>query len=300
MAYEQYKVMIMPTKKDETPLRRLLAGSMAGVTSVLFSYPLELIRVRLAYEVTTLKNTLSLASTIRTIYNEPNPFIHPPPPPPPPSTTSPSTTSLSSTPAQPTSRFMRPIAGIANFYRGFFPTVYGMIPYAGVSFLTYETLKSFFVHNSFLKKYARVNYDPSSSSPSSNTHARSGKRNTETELKAWAYLTCGALSGGLAQTCSYPFEVIRRNMQVAGGRYKAPPPPPPVAAASARTAAAVAAVAAAGPPLNTTWETARFIWQRNGFRGFFVGLTIGYVKVAPMFAVSFYVYEWMKQRLGID
>jgi solute carrier family 25 protein 16 len=47
-------------------------------------------------------------------------------------------------------------------------------------------------------------------------------------------------------------------------------------------------------------ETARAIWLERGFRGFWVGLTIGYVKVVPMVAVSFYVYERAKGSLGIS
>lgn len=31
MSYEQYKIMFMPTKDKHTPLRRLLAGSFAGI-----------------------------------------------------------------------------------------------------------------------------------------------------------------------------------------------------------------------------------------------------------------------------
>ena len=46
-------------------------------------------------------------------------------------------------------------------------------------------------------------------------------------------------------------------------------------------------------------ETARLIFREKGVRGFFVGLTIGYVKVVPMVAVSFYVYERGKTLLGI-
>lgn len=31
--------------------------------------------------------------------------------------------------------------GIAAFYKGYFPTIAGVLPYAGVSFFTYDTLK---------------------------------------------------------------------------------------------------------------------------------------------------------------
>jgi solute carrier family 25 protein 16 len=41
------------------------------------------------------------------------------------------------------------------------------------------------------------------------------------------------------------------------------------------------------------------ILRERGIRGFFVGLTIGYVKVVPLAAVSFYTYERMKLILGI-
>ena len=47
------------------------------------------------------------------------------------------------------------------------------------------------------------------------------------------------------------------------------------------------------------WETGKRIGRERGWRGFFVGLGIGYVKVVPMAAVSFYVYERGKVLLGV-
>src|ERR1039458_7748572 len=47
LAYEQIRAVIIHSPEHETPIRRLLSGSMAGVTSVFFTYPLELVRVRL-------------------------------------------------------------------------------------------------------------------------------------------------------------------------------------------------------------------------------------------------------------
>jgi solute carrier family 25 protein 16 len=46
-------------------------------------------------------------------------------------------------------------------------------------------------------------------------------------------------------------------------------------------------------------EVGRRIWRERGWRGYWVGLSIGYVKVVPMVAVSFWVYERGKGWLGI-
>jgi solute carrier family 25 protein 16 len=46
-------------------------------------------------------------------------------------------------------------------------------------------------------------------------------------------------------------------------------------------------------------EVAKRIYMERGWRGFFVGLTIGYVKVIPLAATSFYAYERGKYYLGI-
>jgi solute carrier family 25 protein 16 len=47
-------------------------------------------------------------------------------------------------------------------------------------------------------------------------------------------------------------------------------------------------------------DTTKEIYKVKGIKGFYVGLSIGYLKVTPMVAVSFAVYERMKQALDID
>ena len=69
LAYEQIRAVLIPNKNHETPLRRLLSGSLAGVTSVFFTYPLEVVRVRLAFE-TKREGRSSLTSICRQIYHE--------------------------------------------------------------------------------------------------------------------------------------------------------------------------------------------------------------------------------------
>lgn len=102
-----------------------------------------------------------------------------------------------------------------------------MIPYAGVSFLTYGTLKRYI--SQLIPALA--------------------------ERKTSKDLVCGAVAGMVSQTASYPFEVVRRRMQVGG----------------------------ADRGGGITWRQAiTGIYQARGWRGFFVGLSIGYLKVIPM------------------
>lgn len=177
------------------------------MTSVLVTYPLELIRVRLAYQTKASERT-SLRQAVKAIYHEAH--------------ANPIPTSTSSS----VSSFTRSIP-LYPFYRGFSISIVGMIPYAGVSFLTYGTLKRHI-----------TNYVPYFES-------RKTQRN----------LFCGAIAGAVSQTASYPFEVVRRRMQVGG----------------------------VGGGMGISWrEGVRTIYSQRGWRGFFVGLSIGYLKVVPM------------------
>lgn len=96
---------------------------------------------------------------------------------------------------------------ILNFYRGFLPTVAGIVPYAGVSFWTYGWMTRLARFHPTLSRYTRQNKlgddDP--------THRMDDQRRRLAEkppLKAWAELLCGGVAGLVAQTSSYPLEVI--------------------------------------------------------------------------------------------
>lgn len=254
VAYEQYRALIIGAKQHETWFRRFSAGALAGVTSVLFTYPLEVIRVRLAFE-TGVRST-SLVNLCKKIYHEQ------------PLPKSPSTAAHSSSAvvrgvagaATTTAQAVAPRTGIINFYRGFSTTMLGMVPYAGMSFLTHDTIGDVF-RSSLLRKHATL------------PQPANAPADKAAPLKAWAELTAGGISGAVSQTISYPLEVIRRRMQVAGA-------------------------VGDGHRLRIA-ETAGMIFRERGLPGFFVGLTIGYVKIVPMAAVSFYTYERSKTILGI-
>jgi solute carrier family 25 protein 16 len=135
---------------------------------------------------------------------------------------------------------------VLKFYRGFTVSLAGIVPYAGTAFLTWGYLRATFIPVA---------------------------PNGRPRATPFADLGIGALSGALAQTVSYPFEVVRRRMQVGG-------------------------LTSPGHWLH--WgETVRAIWARGGARGFFVGLSIGYLKIIPMNAVSFAVWQGMKGLLDL-
>lgn len=246
LAYEQIRAVIIPKSEFETPWRRLISGSLAGVTSVFFTYPLEVMRVRLAFE--TKRKGAGLVDICRRIYHEVPSVPHT------------ATAGGVIGGAENAVQALVPKSGLANFYRGFSATILGMLPYAGMSFLTHDTAGDLLRRPS-LRRYTTL--------PKPEHYAR----DKPAPLRSWAELFAGGMAGLVSQTSAYPLEVIRRRMQVGG-------------------------TVGDGRRLRIV-ETAKLISMERGWRGFFVGLTIGYVKVVPMVAVSFYVYERGKGWLGI-
>lgn len=228
---------------------------MAGITSVFFTYPLEVMRVRLAFE-TKRTGRSSLFSICRQIYHE-HPVQKSDA-----AALQKGSGAVASAVNSTVSKIegVAPRTGLVNFYRGFTPTLLGMLPYAGMSFLTHDTVGDLLRHPSIVKYTTlpkKEGHPPGKPAP----------------LRSWAELTSGGVAGVVSQTASYPLEVIRRRMQVSGA-------------------------VGDGHRLRIG-ETAAMILREKGVGGFFVGLSIGYVKVIPLAAVSFYTYERMKLVFGI-
>ena len=126
------------------PHRSFVAGSLAGIVSTTFTYPLDLARARMAVTHKERYNSLK-AVFQKTIAEE----------------------------------------GFLTLYKGYTPTVLGVIPYAGTSFFTYETLKR--LHSDFV--------------------------NATREPNPWERMLFGAIAGLVGQSASYPLDIIRRRMQ---------------------------------------------------------------------------------------
>ncbi|XP_049930863.1 mitochondrial coenzyme A transporter SLC25A42-like [Epinephelus moara] len=149
-AHEQYKGLLggyYGFQGKALPLiPRFLAGSMAGLTAAMLTYPLDMVRARMA--VTPKEMYSNILHVFMRITREEGP---------------------------------------KTLYRGFTPTMLGVIPYAGLSFFTYDTLKKIHAeHSGRSQPY---------------THER---------------LAFGACAGLIGQSASYPLDVVRRRMQTAG------------------------------------------------------------------------------------
>ncbi|KAJ8750986.1 hypothetical protein K2173_016167 [Erythroxylum novogranatense] len=116
MTYEQYRRWIILTFPDigRGPVLDLVAGSFAGGTAVLFTYPLDLVRTKLAYQVvgSAKVNISGLASNEQVYRGIADCF----------------------------SRTFKD-SGFRGLYRGVAPSLYGIFPYAGLKFYFYEEMK---------------------------------------------------------------------------------------------------------------------------------------------------------------
>ncbi|XP_034566859.1 mitochondrial coenzyme A transporter SLC25A42-like [Notolabrus celidotus] len=128
------------------PFPRLLAGSLAGITATMLTFPLDTVRARMA--VTAKEMYSNIMHVFMRISQE---------------------------------------EGFKTLYRGFTPTILGVIPYAGITFFTYETLKKL--------------------------HTERTKRSQPYPHERLAF---GASAGLIGQSASYPLDVVRRRMQTAG------------------------------------------------------------------------------------
>ena len=120
MAFEQYKKLLR-VERTGTPAS-FVAGRLAGSTGQLVTYPLD--RARAVMAVTNAgsgagRQYSNLVVVFVSIYRE---------------------------------------EGLLSLYRGLTPTLLGVIPYAGTSFFTYETLKGWCQQNSAIVLVSKLLY----------------------------------------------------------------------------------------------------------------------------------------------
>ncbi|EGD75251.1 solute carrier family 25 [Salpingoeca rosetta] len=189
----------------------LFAGSTAGICAVCTTYPLDVLRSRMAFKV---GDDLTVRQAVRDILHT---------------------------------------EGSAAFFRGLKPTLAGMIPYAGVSFFCYENFKAAILSIPALRQ----------------------RRDDPRHLNPLANIAVGGVAGAVAQTVSYPLDVVRRRMQLDAHR-------PDQA-----------------PRYRSIAQALKAIYAENGMRSLFRGLTINYIREIPQAGVAYTAYELLKRLLKV-
>lgn len=132
--------------------------------------------------------------------------------------------------------------GWLALYRGIIPTVAGVAPYVGLNFMVYEMARSFVTPE--------------------------GEKNPGTLGK----LLAGATSGAVAQTCTYPFDVLRRRFQIN-------------------------TMSGMGYQYKSIADALKIIVAQEGLKGLYKGIVPNLLKVAPSMASSWASFEFARDTL---
>ncbi|EFJ06594.1 hypothetical protein SELMODRAFT_233298 [Selaginella moellendorffii] len=142
------------SEAELNPVLRLGAGACAGIIAMSATYPMDMIRGRLTVQTKGSESSY-------------NGMLH-------------------------AARTIVRMEGWQALYKGWLPSVIGVVPYVGLNFAVYESLKDYIVKE-----------EPFGPVPGS-------------ELAVLTKLGCGAVAGATGQTVAYPLDVIRRRMQMGG------------------------------------------------------------------------------------
>jgi solute carrier family 25 thiamine pyrophosphate transporter 19 len=177
-----------------------IAGAAAGAVATTATYPLDLLRTRFAAQGTERVYTSLLASV----------------------------------------RDIARYEGPRGFFRGLGAGVGQIIPYMGIFFATYETIRL----------------------PLGNLDMPFGSSDA----------TAGVMASVIAKTGVFPFDLIRKRLQVQGPTREK-------------------YVHKNIPEYRGVFKTMREIFQNEGRRGLYRGLTVSLFKAAPASAVTMWTYE---------
>lgn len=103
------------------------------------------------------------------------------------------------------------------------------------------------------------------------SYLRSKANKHKSDMPPWyIMLSCGVISSSFGQLCSYPFALVRTQMQAS--------------------------------VLNDNEVSAKHlvkkIWYEEGVRGFYRGICPNTIKVTPAVCISYIVYEEVRGQLG--
>uniref|UniRef100_A0A0D6RAK9 Mitochondrial adenine nucleotide transporter BTL3 n=1 Tax=Araucaria cunninghamii TaxID=56994 RepID=A0A0D6RAK9_ARACU len=157
-------------------------------------------------------------------------------------------------------RHMVQTEGFFSLYKGLLPAIISMAPSGAVFYGVYDILKTTYLHTPEGKERLRVIQSEEGSNALD-----------QLELGPLRTLLYGAIAGACAEAATYPFEVVRRHlqMQVPATRMNA-------------------------------LATCAKIVQQGGVGALYAGVIPSMLQVLPSAAISYFVYEFMKIVLRVE
>ncbi|KAF6134475.1 hypothetical protein GIB67_034889 [Kingdonia uniflora] len=232
-SYEQASRIILRFYRQQTgnedaqltPLLRLGAGACAGIIAMSATYPMDMVRGRITVQTNSSPYQYKgMVDALSTVLRE---------------------------------------EGFRALYKGWLPSVIGVVPYVGLNFAVYESLKDWLIKT---RPFGLVE---------------------DTDLSVTTRLACGAAAGTVGQTVAYPLDVIRRRMQMVGWNH----------ASSVVTGGGGGKVEV---QYTGMVDAFRKTVRNEGFGALYKGLVPNSVKVVPSIAIAFVTYEVVKDVLGVE
>lgn len=211
-------------KKAIEPAKNLICGSATGLSATLMTYPLDTIRTRMLFTTRFDEEYRTWSTTVRSIYSN---------------------------------------CGPRGFFNGMSPALWGMIPYAGISFGTYESLREMVL-----------------SYPNDTYYGLTLRRTTpDGKVVSNWYMNslCGVVAGLLSQFVCFPIDTAKRRMQ---------------------NAKLIKSQAALKNQLSIldTWKD---LFNRGGMRLIYRGFSLNILRALPATATSFTVNEYVRELFGV-
>ncbi|KAF9276908.1 mitochondrial thiamine pyrophosphate transporter [Mortierella alpina] len=247
---------------SSSAVQSFIAGANAGIVATACTYPFDLLRTRFAVQ-RDVKIYTGIVQACRHIFQK---------------------------------------DGIKGFYRGMSPALIQVVPYMGIMFGSYDTLKHL---ASWFKEKANVKSSYSKPTTTTTTTATKGSiisvqgdkpvKTVGQFLLGLEDFLCGALSGIVSKTGVYPLDMVRKRLQIQGSEQQnvtASIYSPQIVAPTTAATSAASAVRATQEPLPTTvWKCIVHIARKEGYLALYKGLLPGLLKAAPASAVTFLVFS---------
>ena len=312
------------------PVWDLVAGSLAGATAVILTYPLDLARTRLAWQLEP-----GSSPGARVAGGVVGGALQPP------------------RRGQTIVGLLRETVaseGVRGLYRGGLPTLLGILPYAGLKFYIYAGLKHWY-RERWHREQQQQQHDHGATGGGGGSSGGAGGGSSSGISTGGAkpplplLLVFGGISGVVGQTMTYPLDVLRRQMQVetstqasnAAAAVAGKHPHASSSSSSSRSGSIDGSSSTRSSSIGGSSSSCssgssnsnesrsiggsssssssslgsssapprmvavfRHILSEHGVPGFFRGLSLNFLKVVPSTALGFVVYDGMKVYLDLS